>query len=791
MGNGDAYVFSIYNFPTVSGSLYSIELDTRGVNISQQIISVVDNGTTIISDDTITTNWVTKTYDFIAAGTGSYLKVSPYRDVGDVTAEIHADKMTILENPVTNFLTNGIFYNDTFWVKWQDTLIEDNVAKLRANQTFYYVLQSPDIVGMVHGKTYKITFDMLNYVQGEVGVFIGLVAHGEERFSSNGTHTLYLTYNDANSPRLIFDAKGGDLLIADVTNITVEEAVFTSLLTMDGTFEITVSGPGSVLWGDNTVDTYAGTDIDLSHSYSNFDGNIQFKGSLYKIDTTDGNLRHDIADLPKTLTYYYNVGTNTSYGDIANLPSGMTYYAHFGNNTITGDISNIPSGSTVFRAGGSEDLQGDIGTLPNTLTYFQATGGNNIGGSISNLPSGLERFIIFGANTTSGDIEDLPSVMFEYSNLGANTVSGSIDNIPSGLITFRNNGNTTVDSYISPHEWDSGMVYFSHLPAAGYGLTTAEVDNVLIDLDNSGMTCCYLVVNGENSARSSASDQAMINLINNGVSVYVNEYAKDTDYQAVLDFATAETITEPDFAQQIIQNNLVLDYKSNGIWDEEDRIYVFANNGSKEFGLIDWKDTSRSASLSTVEPVWISNQGFQGNSTGSSADGAVVRTNFTPISDAVKYQWDNFNVVTYVYQATTEADSGYAALFNYVDSTNESVIYKAIGGGYNAKVHNRSSGNRSLPASNELGVYSLMYSSSLAIPSKVYSSGSLLDEWDLAISVPDLSNRQFYILGANNSGATNYVGNAIQSFWSAGSSQESKQSIKATLIENYIADINS
>ena len=107
----------------------------------------------------------------------------------------------------------------------------------------------------------------------------------------------------------------------------------------------------------------------------------------------------------------------------------------------------------------------------------------------------------------------------------------------------------------------------------------------------------------------------------------------DADYQAILDRSTALGYTEPSTAQQILQNTLVTDLKTAGVWDKLDALYITANDGSREFGRLNW------ASPSTFElselpsaPTFTSNQGF---SAGNGLDtGITMDTDTTHFSVA-------------------------------------------------------------------------------------------------------------------------------------------------------------
>lgn len=85
----------------------------------------------------------------------------------------------------------------------------------------------------------------------------------------------------------------------------------------------------------------------------------------------------------------------------------------------------------------------------------------------------------------------------------------------------------------------------------------------------------------------------------------------DSDYQAVLDYATAQGYTLPSPAQQTLQNQLVIDLKNAGIWAKLDTFAVFATNGSANFALIDWVNLNQYTAFNA--PTFTINQGYTGD----------------------------------------------------------------------------------------------------------------------------------------------------------------------------------
>jgi hypothetical protein len=92
----------------------------------------------------------------------------------------------------------------------------------------------------------------------------------------------------------------------------------------------------------------------------------------------------------------------------------------------------------------------------------------------------------------------------------------------------------------------------------------------------------------------------------------------ETEYQAVLDYATAQGFAKPTTDQQLKQNQLLKDLKTAGIWAKLDTFAVFANNGGANFGLIDWKRLTTYTGINS--PTFVSNIGFNSNGTSSYID---------------------------------------------------------------------------------------------------------------------------------------------------------------------------
>ena len=114
--------------------------------------------------------------------------------------------------------------------------------------------------------------------------------------------------------------------------------------------------------------------------------------------------------------------------------------------------------------------------------------------------------------------------------------------------------------------------------------------------------------------------------------------AFDADYQAVLDRSTALGYTAPSAAQQTLQNTLVEDLKTAGVWSKLDVFYVFATDGDSNYATLNWKAPSNFQLTKTNSPTFTANEGFAQSGT------AYLDTNFELSTDAVQYTQDDAGV---------------------------------------------------------------------------------------------------------------------------------------------------
>lgn len=112
--------------------------------------------------------------------------------------------------------------------------------------------------------------------------------------------------------------------------------------------------------------------------------------------------------------------------------------------------------------------------------------------------------------------------------------------------------------------------------------------------------------------------------------------AIDPDYQAVLDYATTQSIALPISGVQTIQNQLMIDRKAAGTWNKDDSFVCFSGTNSA-FALIDWKRLSLYTAISA--PTYVSATGFDGDGVA-----AEISTNFEPDVNGVNYTLNNAGI---------------------------------------------------------------------------------------------------------------------------------------------------
>ncbi len=126
----------------------------------------------------------------------------------------------------------------------------------------------------------------------------------------------------------------------------------------------------------------------------------------------------------------------------------------------------------------------------------------------------------------------------------------------------------------------------------------------------------------------------------------------DSDYQSILNYATTQAYTLPSESQKILQNQVVVDLKSSGVWNKLDVFYLMATDADSNFASINWKSPNSFELTQVNSPTFISNEGFQGNGVSSYLD-----TNYNPSSDKINLEQNNTSVGFWQSSASSAVNS--------------------------------------------------------------------------------------------------------------------------------------
>jgi hypothetical protein len=137
------------------------------------------------------------------------------------------------------------------------------------------------------------------------------------------------------------------------------------------------------------------------------------------------------------------------------------------------------------------------------MTYFICVGSSSITGDLATLKPAMSIFQVSVTNSTYGNLYYLPTNIVQYINYNCMTNS------------FTASGGPT-------KSWNT-LSRFQHLPSPGFGLTSSEVDQLLISLSTATWSSTKsLYLDGANGPRTSVSDAAVLGLSAKGVLVRVN-----------------------------------------------------------------------------------------------------------------------------------------------------------------------------------------------------------------------------------------------------------------------------
>jgi hypothetical protein len=284
--------------------------------------------------------------------------------------------------------------------------------------------------------------------------------------------------------------------------------------------------------GSNTI---GGNVVDLPATLQNIYliGNNVVTGDIAGLPATltqitihgNNTVSGDIDDFLDTVKRLNITGLNTITGDLVNFPTGMIYFDVRGYNTLYGGFTGLPAGLTTFILEGANTTTGNIDDLPENITVVSITGSGGITGTIASLGASIRSFSIIAPNTITGAISDIPASMVSLRVEGSNTISGDLGDLPTGVVLFNLTGNNTVSDYTGK-TWLASGYYIVFTPVSPGGLSSAEIDQLLIDIDDDcdfpAGSSRIIQLLGTNGAPTATSAAARASLIAKGVFLDTN-----------------------------------------------------------------------------------------------------------------------------------------------------------------------------------------------------------------------------------------------------------------------------
>jgi len=241
----------------------------------------------------------------------------------------------------------------------------------------------------------------------------------------------------------------------------------------------------------------------------------------------------------------------------------------------------------------------------------------------------------------------------------------------------------------------------------------------------------------------------------------------DADYQAVLDYATAQSIALPTSTQQDIDNQLLIDYKATGAWAKDDVFLKFKGTASAAFKLICWKRLVKAVGYGGL--TW-SDSGVVGNGTNGYIDSL-----FNPTTNGVNYTLNNAGLV---YVSTLSVNE-IKAVFGSYEGSNDTYILFKFSSSTESYMYLHNGGNIVTGIPGELGVNALYRLSNSQLKG-ISGDGTIKSPTYTAVGLP---NQNIYILGRNNSGTTDLLSTERISYATLGSSKDAEHAAMKTVLE--------
>jgi len=268
-----------------------------------------------------------------------------------------------------------------------------------------------------------------------------------------------------------------------------------------------------------------------------------------------------------------------------------------------------------------------------------------------------------------------------------------------------------------------------------------------------------LNVTSSNTIKDAASNSlaATTKAITNNVAA-AGSY--DADYQAVLDYATANGIALPTTTQQDLDNQFIIDYKASGGWALDDTVFQFKSTATTAFKLICWKRRIQAVAYGGL--TW-SDSGVLGNGTNGYIDPL-----FIPSTDAVNFTLEDASIGFSIFSESAVSPSFIAGAY---DGTLSSYILLSVNNGSSSYAVINGDVQTS-PAYSKLG-----YTSVNRISDKIWIDNTT----EMVRTIGQVIGVKLYILARNKQGVADSFNNTGIGFLSVGASKKTIHSSIAPL----------
>lgn len=246
-----------------------------------------------------------------------------------------------------------------------------------------------------------------------------------------------------------------------------------------------------------------------------------------------------------------------------------------------------------------------------------------------------------------------------------------------------------------------------------------------------------------------------------------------TEYQAVLNRAVSLGYALPTHADRVLQNQLVVDLKADGIWTYFDVFYPMLTN--IDFAKINWKTpTANALTFPGTTPTYSASVGFTGNATNM-----YINTNWAP-SSGTNYTLDECAHGAFIITNGTDERNMYGTSTAADDNTNAMNLRPRAGGGNSNCRINSSAYADSTGTTDSSGLWHVKRLTSATTGTYFYHNGTQIAT-NFAAST-GRSTQPVYILAENQNGTVaNYNANNIACFWAGASLTGLESSFSTTM----------